>query len=559
MRKGRFLKFFNSSIVIAKTSITIARLLCIPLCFSVVAQADDFKINVPASWKRISSDDQDAIFENTQSKRHERVTIQSFNRIKHNDQFQKSLNDKKQELSEIRGQFMRPFGIGNYAVLDIQTQRLQRSSFKEMQIVQARYLDLKGREVQSLERQYVNAQKMFVVTYLIDAPALNDHHAADVALDFFTPVNSAARMPAGLEDPETIGGARAQVSTPEQNDAVEKDWTSPDAGVLWGDPNKPLVKDYAALRQHCIADGIPEDKVVSPDEKGWSQGTLDSASGCLDGAWGAIKGMVTGIGSLAKGAWSLTKSAFGSYLKYFSDPAYFTKANEKILAAPDQVRAAVGPIVSEIIKDPQSFKNRMRDTLGAVLWKTAGEPYLCFNLKARFDMLCSLGTNFLPVGLLVKLIMKIPLNAEELAQVAAAGKKAFAYAMKGKSSQDAVGVAADQITKGVDEAKSIQTMNDGSRVHEFDNGISVRVSDQPKAEVVKSSSIKEKPFSLDARTVASEPALLEIKIAYGDLLKLTDEDPEVVSSLISKLEAKGMSREKIREKIKRAETQCSVR
>ena len=167
---------------------------------------------------------------------------------------------------------MKPLGIGNYSVIETTTKKIAKSRFNEMHVIQARFRDLHGREVQSLERQFLSPYKMYVVTFLLDAPALSDRSRIDVVLDFFQPVYLASRMPASVTETLTapsgtlIGGEKIEVP--------------PIAAI-----HELNMRDPASLE---ICRKVPKERLRSPDDFTFT-GRLYSKSmtipKCLQGAW----------------------------------------------------------------------------------------------------------------------------------------------------------------------------------------------------------------------------------------------------------------------------------
>ncbi len=120
------------------------------------------------------------------------------------------------------------------------------------------------------------------------------------------------------------------------------------------------VRDYEKLRQHCLAEGIPEEKVIGPDQRPWAQVARNAASECLVGAWDGVVGATVGV---AKSAWSLTRSAFN----YATSSDFRSQVN-------DQVRATLGPVASELWYNPTAFNTRVRNALADILWQVVGRP-----------------------------------------------------------------------------------------------------------------------------------------------------------------------------------------
>ncbi len=156
------------------------------LCASSYGQV--FKVNVPHYWKKISIDENNFIYENTRTTRHERVILQSFGRMDGQGEFEDVSTEKRAEITEARAKFMKLLGLGNFNILEMEMKFLPRSKFKKMQIIHSQFRGLGGTQMQSLERQYVNSHRMFIVTYLVEAPALNNRHSAQTALDYFEPI-----------------------------------------------------------------------------------------------------------------------------------------------------------------------------------------------------------------------------------------------------------------------------------------------------------------------------------------------------------------------------------
>lgn len=377
--------------------------------------AADFQVTAPPQWKLIDSDgDGLRLYKNSQSKANESVTIHSFQMEYPERGAHLVLHERAKELTELRRRFMINFGIQDFAVIAMERRKSTNPGFGYMQVIQSSFIDIEGRDVQALERQFLRNGKLFVITYLIDSPALNNRERAEQVLDLFQPqTNSHGRDPAAAAEVlSRIGSsaARAGVSTYGSDAFSSRDLDMRDPR------NQTLCKDVPAERKRSESDqtfmGVLDNTVKAP-------------ANCF-------LGTVDNFVNFVKGTVSLMTSA-GKYLNPFNS------------IYRDQVNASVGAVVAAFAKDKSGFMKKAGGALYDFIAKQVGETFYCLKPSEQVRAICDFATNFVPLGSMAKLVTKsAPMAGEELAKLARGAREAVGDLKVQKGESRALDMSPDQ-------------------------------------------------------------------------------------------------------------------
>ena len=357
----------------------------------------DFKISAPATWrpieKQTGGQPANEIFRNTQSPHNESISVDAFASFADPTGTKSCDLPVAREVAHLRAQLFARLGFRRYSILRTETHLLKNSKFQTMTTIHSSYFDLADREVHVLERQVCSPGKMFVVTYKVDSGALGDEDRIARLLDFFQPVYP-SRTPASMSE-EVVGVVSG---------SLERGKVADEAPVA------PLAKDLDLKdpknAERCA--DVPEEKRRSASDStfmGHVEMTLKTPGNCFFGLFDNVWGMVSGVGSLL---WSGVK---------FANPFSSTYR--------DQVRATTGTIVSEYLKDKEGFVKRVGSEIYNVAVHEAGDFFSCLKTEEQVRVVCNMALNFLPNELLVKILSKVPLAAEETAKIAALTAKAL--------------------------------------------------------------------------------------------------------------------------------------
>lgn len=482
------------------------------------AGRDSFKVSAPITWKKISTETEYGIYQNSKDQ-FETVVVQKFARAAKSDAIQDRLASHASEISKIRATLFRKVGLGNYSILEIKKRTQKSSDFPTYQEIQSRFLSLDGSETQMLERQYWTRESLFVVTYLTRGPALNDRVEVDRLLNLFKPLKS-SRTPAS----EVVSGTSTTVS--------KSDVETSDAPK----PKEPRAIDMKLASSKKLCEGVPEDLKRKPGEGPGFDSLSEQfykIKGCATGVVQSLWGMITGFASLV--VWVDDVTAIGK-----SD-------------ARDQAIATAGAIASEIKKGPLDFAWRIGSGLYEVVSKEY-QQFPCYSNAEQMRKVCKiLGDTTIPVGLLMKLATRTVLTAEEAAKLAGLIKKDLP----------------------APAAKLVETTSTGERIYEAgSSGVVVRVADSIPSDadkigrfangLTKEAALKEaKAASPSQRAEAIRQAEAAFAIFeklrgnYGDLLPTDRKDHAKLYELILKAEKRGADKEKIRDTLRVEGSRCS--
>jgi len=147
----------------------------------------NFKVHAPSFWKSIDRYDSSEIFANTRSLHSEMVTVETLEVTP--EDIQNLNRQNTQGLTTTRRTFMDRMGLKNYLAHKIESRNSFSNKYTQ---IESSFHDLKGRDVQMVERQFLKGGRLFVVTYLVDLPALNDQKHLEQILDNFVPNSESA-------------------------------------------------------------------------------------------------------------------------------------------------------------------------------------------------------------------------------------------------------------------------------------------------------------------------------------------------------------------------------
>ncbi len=347
----------------------------------------DFKISAPIYWQKITDDPGgNAIYKNMESKSNEMIIIQSYKLRSQDDSFESDLQSQSEKISKARADFLSNFGINKYFILGIKKVQLKNSKFPYRQEIQSRYLDSNGRDVQSVERQYINRGVMYSVTYLVNAVSFNDLKKVDSRLNFFEPLPRTARLPSSIDE-----------AAPSE----EYQWTGQDIS----DVEPQIDFDWNGPASQKVCDSVPEDqrRVKEPGQMTLAESAKSFAQ---IGASCFIKAPWNSIQSLSKLLVYPIKLAINRKLQ-------------------DQLISTIGILSAEAQKDPQGFAMRTANMVGDAIYQYFGKAFLCYSSEAQAEAICKVGADLMSGGLLLKLSQRIKLSAAESLQVKKAAEAAL--------------------------------------------------------------------------------------------------------------------------------------
>ena len=448
----------------------------------------NFLVETPRQW--VLDDDTEpgiSIYKNSAKGSYERITLQVLDRKGTSLKFASELTKHLRQISELREAYFAQFGLVSYNILaidqkpnpflNVAAQRQPGSG--KMSILQARFRDFQNVETQTLERQYQRGDKLLIVTYILKAPALNDPERAERILNAFIPNYKSNRAPAS----ELVTASAAVRPGEDVSTAV------PDI--------ENLDMDNPAVQKMCA--DVPADQRRTKSDLGFSY----ALPSFLKNSWGCMSGVGSNLWSIVKGVGSLTVAA-AKYLNPFS--------NEYA----DQVTASLGVVGSEIKNNPTAFVRR----LGTQIYLSASKEMRelpCYKPAIQWQKICSIASNLIPAGLVIKVAARVPLVASESAKLNAAIRDGLG----------AKKVAAVAAKTGVEAQDVVHTIPPGSSVPSLPQ--------VPKA-------------------IASV-----IFKNYADQLKpLSVAGRNRIASLIESLEKRGISREKIQETLRSVQPLCAV-
>jgi len=347
--------------------------------------AADFQVTAPPQWKKLEDgDDSPQVYKNSRSKTNESVTIHSFQMENPDPHAHQILHEKAKELTELRRRFLTNFGMREYVIISMERRKSTIARFAYMQVIQSSFIDIKGREVQALERQFLNNGKLFVITYLTDSPAMNDRERAERVLDRFQPqTDKSSRDPAAAGEILSAVGTSARVG----------------ASTYGSDAYNSYDLDIRDPRNRELCKGVPAEFRRTEKDKtflGVATSMLWALPKCGQGAWDNFKNF-----------WKGTASLISSDGQYLSDSAYR-----------DQIHASAGAMASEFWKDKTGFLLKRLYAIRDFIAKQVGQTFFCLRPIEQIRAACDFATNFVAPGTAWKLMTKTPIVGPELANLA---------------------------------------------------------------------------------------------------------------------------------------------
>lgn len=446
----------------------------------------NFQITVPPYWKNLSTDSRIGVYKNERSRSNEIVVAHAFERKNFNDTHFENLHKRLKNLSEIRSSFMSQFGLGEYTILAAEKKALFKSRFRSTQIIQSRYVGLNGLEVQVLERHYWSNSMIYVVTYMLEAPALNNRSRAEIALNFFNPIGSKDRKPSS----ETVS------SEP----VFDNDPKSKRAAAVQPSPIHDL--DMSDVKNQKRCESVPENKRRQPTDPSFLSHfdkIWGTRKGCFLGGVDFVKDILNLIALPFKGLWAGTKYTIGAmsttlYKEYH-----------------DQVNATMSTIAAEVLKNPKVFAKRMASETYNAISKSVGDVWYCYDLEAQVRVGCRVLADLAAGGLLLKVILRLPLEAAEMARVSASSKRALSTELS-KDEPHSQRKLASFSQSGAPNQKLSETISDSAPEGQPPRGkaqSSVLLADSKSSAPAKRSSGSHSPHEERAAAKNSRRALVE--------------------------------------------------
>ena len=379
-----------------------AAIVFVLLLGALSAFGEDFTIRTAKDWQRKSFETgtgfRGTIFKNPRSSRNEMVVIGTFETKSADAKVHQKLGDHRGSIESLRASLFSDVGLGAFTILTIEKRQPRDKKFSYVQVIHGMFKDLQSRDVQMLERQYLRDGRMWVVTYLIDAPALNDRARGEMLLDGFSPLPKPSRMPASALD------AAAEVPTASR--------AAPGAAQLPNLEYRDLDMTKAENKKRC--EHVPAQKRRTPADPSLLGVASKVGLNFVAGMWGCAKGAVHGVVEFISGTIKLVIESgkfFGRYgWSWLKGDPY-----------KDQVHAAVGTVISQFAKDPAGASSRIVSALAGMAANYAGDFFSCFNTETQAHAICKLAATLHPVAVL-KLAAKAPMAAQQIAQLARQAK-----------------------------------------------------------------------------------------------------------------------------------------
>lgn len=357
-----------------------------------------FKVDTPTTWKKVFSAGEDKqIYFNSQSKHAERIVLQmeAISQLQDGDEGLSS--SRKNEFSQRRSEFFAASGLHGYTVFEIENRNQKSRDHRRLTVIRSRYQDLRGADVQMLERQYLIGHRLYTVTYLIDAPALNDSARAEFVMDQFLPLPTSSREPAS----EAVQSAPVGPNTPSSS-ALKNAIPGQIKELEMSDP---------ANQKYCAAFCHDDpSKCRNLGEPSFDESLKESSM--LNKGWGCLVGLKDGVWGMAQGVYDIVAFAVNYGASLVTGGVYSA-----------QVHAAVGAVAAEFVKEPAAFTERIASAIAGFIGQSLGDFFYCANNQEQWRQICDVGTNLIPVGIVIKMAAKIPLVAKEIEIVSNAGKR----------------------------------------------------------------------------------------------------------------------------------------
>ncbi|PWU20417.1 MAG: hypothetical protein C5B49_04355 [Bdellovibrio sp.] len=480
----------------------------------------DFLGRLPEEWTLISTHEQSLIFKNTQSKNNEMLVLQVLEIDEDPAFMEKDAGAKKRVVEEVRQNFMGRLGFTSFKVLSFAEMPAPHEEVQAYQMT-ASFLDLSARKVQLTERQYIHGRKLYVLTHMMDS-AHSVAHRGQKMLESFRPNFEKARQPTSASELAKPVGEIIKGKKGEEG-----------AGVLVLPPHQ--LRNYPESTEKC--EKVPAEKRRQPGEASVLDGLTSTAAmpfDCLtgilvDNLWEMLMG-------LAELGWAGLKYAFSSEYR-------------------TQVNATIGSLAAQIKKDPSGFAKKVGQEIVTAISTGITNFTDCYNFRSQVRAFCNVASNLIPQKLLLKLLSKTKMAIEDTAKIVNLARTA----LEGD---------------GALRATTVRTAADGSRVHEFENGISVRVVDEgsasaralpapgpraAQAEVAGGNGAMKAEDGAAHAKRAKRP-IEAISKEYETLLGWAAREEEVLAT-IGELEVQGVSKERIKKTLReyKPPTECGLR
>ena len=367
--------------------------------FARVGSTGDFQVSVPGTWKKIESSFPGNIYRNTKSKFGEAIVAVVYPVGPIYLMGPDELFSVAQDLTALRAESFARMGMGNYALLSAQKKILKNQKATALVTIEARYHDLRKREVQSIERQYFTGDKIYQVIYIAEGSAITNRERVRLLLDSFQPTYRTSREPASTD---SVNSAVSQPQSEQTCADCSSNVTTPPP-IKGGTEEMCMAVDEKDRRTNYRYP-IGVDEFVK---------LYDTGVGCFksfDWVYDLLKTAIK-VAPYTSPLYTAYK-VYPKIWKYANDPAYRVEVNATAHAA------------AEAALHVDEFAEKALFAVGHAVAETC-ENFTCYNNQKQAKIICSVLQVLVPTGYgLVKMVAKVPLEVAEAEQVANAVKSA---------------------------------------------------------------------------------------------------------------------------------------
>lgn len=396
---------------------------------------------LPQGWKEISRHSQGQIYRLEKSRRDEMIVVQSFPAQSEDARLFENITPV--QLTKVRQPIFAAIGLYGYRVLDIRRlSALQKNLSSQQILIEASYRDLTGEAVQSIERQYLVGQTMYVLSYRVNAKFIEDYDKVRALLDQFKPEIALAK---GQSAVRTVAGELSQNRPGMSSPADSDDYVGLERPQEYEEPKMTR----AQFDERC--QNVPAEKRKSYDDPGFQS--------ALEASFAGAKSCLVGV---AEYAWDIVKSL--GQMVYNGGRMVFDKEYRS------EVAATAGTIAAEAYRHPTEFTKRVANSVYQAVNQYADDFLVCLNGPAKIEAVCKLASNLIPLGVVAKLVGKVPLAADEienLVKIAREARKPYiekAVDLKGDKAYKVAAGGDDTLSKA---ARSLEKRDIGVYVKEF--------------------------------------------------------------------------------------------
>lgn len=344
------------------------------------AALGEFKVATPKTWRAEFAGVGGEVFRNETSRANEMVALHVVD-IGPESEWTSDFKQKKVDgLKRAREKVMERMGLSGYTVLEVQSKAPSDRKFRYIATIESRFRSSRMKDVQVLERQYVGKRKLFVVTYSIDGATIPDRRRAETVMNWFTPIPEPSRLPAS-EIVETSTGTTARSGSIEEPTSA---------------PVRDLDMSLPENARRC--EHVPPHRRRGSDDRSFTsvfQSSIGTRGNCLVG--------------VVDGAWDLASGAAGMIWSMFR---YQLSSSYR-----EQVNAATGAVVSELVSSPRAFASRVSSELWNRAAQATGDFFVCLKPEVQTQIVCKIALDLVGGGVLTKVVTRAPLTAAEAAQM----------------------------------------------------------------------------------------------------------------------------------------------